>query len=187
METWIRARVDVYLRHGGKTSRRATVQRLCTILNDIRQHEQGVRLPPQVGRAHLHRYWARHSHLSERTRQDHWYAVRLLWELLDRAGLPPRPPLQSNLDFDKSKLDSDMEELQAKWTFDQGGFAKAVVAPTPMGQGYHLHLVKFGKQNESIVLERQRGGWRVFKSIDAAANTANGIGFRRIEIDLSGR
>ena len=26
-----------------------------------------------------------------------------------------------------------MEELQAKWTFDQGGFAKALIAPTPMG------------------------------------------------------
>jgi hypothetical protein len=37
------------------------------------------------------------------------------------------------------------------------------------------------------VLERQRGGWRVFKSIDAAVNTAHGIGFRRIEIDLSSR
>ena len=100
METWIRARVDVYLRHGGKTSRRATVSRLIAVLEDIRQHEQGVRLPPQVGRAHLHRYWARQRHLSERTRQDHWYAVRLLWELLDRAGQPPRPPLQSNFDFD---------------------------------------------------------------------------------------
>ena len=31
-----------------------------------------------------------------------------------------------------------MEELQAKWTFDQGGFAKALIAPTPMGAGYHL-------------------------------------------------
>lgn len=80
-----------------------------------------------------------------------------------------------------------MEELQAKWTFEQGGFAKAQIVPTPMCQGYHLHLVKFGKQSETTVLERQRGGWRVFKSIDAAANTANGIGFRRIEIDLSSR
>ena len=46
-----------------------------------------------------------------------------------------------------------MEELQAKWTFDQGGFAKALIAPTPMGAGYHLHLVKFGKQSETIVLD----------------------------------
>jgi hypothetical protein len=56
-----------------------------------------------------------------------------------------------------------------------------------MGQGYHLHLVKFGRQHESVVLERQRGGWRVFKTIDAAANTANSIGFKRIEVDLSSR
>ena len=55
-----------------------------------------------------------------------------------------------------------MEELQAKWTFDQGGLAKAVIVPTPMGQGYHLHLVKFGRNSETAVLERQRGGWRVF-------------------------
>ncbi|HGY1053540.1 TPA: plasmid replication protein RepB [Aeromonas salmonicida subsp. pectinolytica] len=80
-----------------------------------------------------------------------------------------------------------MQELQAKWTFDQGGFSKALIVPTPMGAGYHLHLVKFGRQAETEVIERQRGGWRVFSTIDAAANTANGIGFRRIEIDLSSR
>ena len=80
-----------------------------------------------------------------------------------------------------------MEELQAKWTFDQGGFSKAMIAPTPMGAGYHLHLVKFGRNAETEVLERQRGGWRVFKTTDAAANTAHNIGFRRIEIDLSSR
>ena len=78
-----------------------------------------------------------------------------------------------------------MEELKAKWIFEQGGFSKAMIVPTPMGQGYHLHLVQFGKQSETVVLERQRGGWRVFKSIDAAANSANNIGFRRIEVDLS--
>ena len=80
-----------------------------------------------------------------------------------------------------------MQELQAKWTFDQGGFSKALIVPTPMGAGYHLHLVKFGRQAETEVIERQRGGWRVFSTIDAAANTANGIGFRRIEIDLCSR
>ena len=80
-----------------------------------------------------------------------------------------------------------MEELQAKWVFDRGGFPKVLVVPTPMGAGYHLHLVKFSSQRDIVVLERQRGGWRVFKSIDAAVNTAHGIGFRRIEIDLSSR
>jgi hypothetical protein len=79
----------------------------------------------------------------------------------------------------------DMEEQKAKWVFDQGGFSKALVVPTPMGAGYHLHLVQFGKGAETSVLERQRGGWRVFKTIDAAVSTANGIGFRRIEVDLT--
>ncbi|GJA61360.1 hypothetical protein KAM353_44010 [Aeromonas caviae] len=50
-----------------------------------------------------------------------------------------------------------MEEIKAKWVFEQGGFAKAVIAPTPMGAGYHLHLVKFGRNAETEVLERQRG------------------------------
>ncbi|WP_429076723.1 plasmid replication protein RepB [Aeromonas hydrophila] len=79
-----------------------------------------------------------------------------------------------------------MQELQAKWIYDQGGFSKAMIAPTPMGQGYHLHLIKFGKGGTEII-ERQRGGWRVFKTIDAAVNTARDIGFRRVEVDLSGQ
>lgn len=80
-----------------------------------------------------------------------------------------------------------MQEKDAKMIFDTGGYSKAVIVPTPMGAGYHVHLIKFGKQAGSDVIERQRGGWRVFSTIDAAANTANGIGFKRIEIDLSSR
>ena len=41
--------------------------------------------------------------------------------------------------------------------------------------------------HDVLVLERQRGGWRVFKTIDAGVNTAHTIGFRRIEVDLSSR
>ena len=80
-----------------------------------------------------------------------------------------------------------VQERDAKTVFDLGGFSKALIVPTPMGAGYHLHLVRFGKGGETEVIERQRGGWRVFTTIDAAANTANQIGFRRIEVDLSSR
>jgi len=80
-----------------------------------------------------------------------------------------------------------MQEKDAKMVFDTGGYSKAVIVPTPMGAGYHVHLIKFGKQAGSDVIERQRGGWRVFSTIDAAANTAHSIGFKRIEIDLSSR
>lgn len=79
-----------------------------------------------------------------------------------------------------------VQEKEAKTVFDMGAFSKAMIVPTPMGSGFHLHLVRFGKAGTEVV-ERQRGGWRVFSSIDAAANTAHGIGFRRIEIDLSSR
>ena len=80
-----------------------------------------------------------------------------------------------------------MQEKEAKLVFDGGAYSKAVIVPTPMGAGYHVHLIRFGKHAESDVIERQRGGWRVFSTIDAAANTAHGIGFKRIEIDLSSR
>jgi hypothetical protein len=80
-----------------------------------------------------------------------------------------------------------MQELQAKWLFDQGGFSKAMIVPAPMGHGWHLHVVKFGKNGDTDVIERQRGGWRVFKTLDAAVNTAQAIGFRRVEVDVSSR
>lgn len=77
------------------------------------------------------------------------------------------------------------------WSWADGNFwdsgVQPLIAPTPMGAGYHLHLVKFGRNAETEVLERQRGGWRVFKTIDAGVNTAHTIGFRRIEVDLSSR
>ena len=80
-----------------------------------------------------------------------------------------------------------MQESQAKLLFDHGGLAKAVVVPAPMGHGWHLHVVKFGKNGDIEIIERQRGGWRVFKTVDAAVNTANEIGFRRVEVELSSR
>ena len=79
-----------------------------------------------------------------------------------------------------------MKELQAKWVFEQGGFSKALVACAPMGTGYHLHLVTFGRQSSTELIELQRGGTREFKTIDAAVQTAKNIGFRRVEVDISG-
>lgn len=52
--------------------------------------------------------------------------------------------------------------------------------------GRNMHLVRFGRQAETEIIERQRGGWRLFKTIDAAVQTAKNIGFRRVEIDVSG-
>ena len=51
-------------------------------INDIRQ----------LGRAHVHRYWARNSHLSPATLRDHYYSIEKVWQvLLRRSSLPPKP------------------------------------------------------------------------------------------------
>ena len=47
-----------------------------------------------------------------------------------------------------------MQEKEAKTVFDMGGFSKAMIVPTPMDSGFHLHLVRFGKAGTEVV-ERQ--------------------------------
>lgn len=91
-EKWVKMRASIYVRHGGKTSRRATIRRLIAVLNDIQRHENGVTTPAVVGKAHVRRYYDRHQHLSESTLRDHFYAIKLLWEWLDRPVPPPKPP-----------------------------------------------------------------------------------------------
>lgn len=75
-----------------------------------------------------------------------------------------------------------MLEVEAKLLFEHGALSAAMIAPVPMGKGWHLYLVK--KQGETEAINRQRGGERVFSSIEAAANTAQAIGFKSVEIRL---
>lgn len=90
-EKWVKMRADTYVRHGGKTSRRATIRRLIAILNDIQQHENGVTTPAVIGKAHIRRYYDRNQHLAETTLRDHYYAINLLWSWLGRAKPAPSP------------------------------------------------------------------------------------------------
>ena len=93
MEHWIKSNTHHYVRKGGKIHRRAVVKSMIEIANDIKRHEHGVKYPDQIGRLQIHRYYERHQHLSQRTLQDHYYAIRHLWELLERPKNPPKPPL----------------------------------------------------------------------------------------------
>lgn len=61
--------------------------------------------------------------------------------------------------------------------FGAGSVKKAKVVVAPMGNGYNLLVDKH-------VLQAQRGGDRLFKTIDAACESASKIGFRRIEVNL---
>lgn len=74
-----------------------------------------------------------------------------------------------------------MQLSEAKTFFDEGLLVRAVVVRAPMAAGYHLELYrKGGKACEPI--ERQRGGYRVYATIDAAVASAEAIGFRQIEV-----
>ena len=95
MEHWIKSNTHDYVRKGGKTHRRNVVKCMIEIANDIKRHEHGVKQPSQIGKLHIHRYYERHEHLSHRTLQDHYYAIKHLWELLDRTKLPPKPEFKS--------------------------------------------------------------------------------------------
>lgn len=87
---WVRQRADTYLRHGGKTHRRDTVQVLISMLHEIHAHEQGCP-PEQIGWRQISGYNRRHAHLSPATLRRHQAAVALLWEWLGRTGEPPKP------------------------------------------------------------------------------------------------
>ena len=61
--------------------------------------------------------------------------------------------------------------------FDAGSVKKAKVVAAPLGTGYNLLVDKH-------ILQAQRGGDRIFKTIDAACESASKIGFKNIEVCL---
>jgi hypothetical protein len=90
VEKQIRSLAHVYLRHGGKGNRRKRVSRLCLACGWIAKEFQ-INDIRQIGRKQVWAYYAAHSELSGKTFAEYGYAFRLLWELLDREGLPPFP------------------------------------------------------------------------------------------------
>ena len=61
--------------------------------------------------------------------------------------------------------------------FDGGSLKKANVIKAPMGTGYLLMIDKH-------ILHTQRTGERVFKTIDAACESASKIGFKTVTVAL---
>ncbi|GEM77535.1 hypothetical protein [Vibrio sagamiensis] len=70
-----------------------------------------------------------------------------------------------------------MQIKDLKILFDAGAVKKATVVSAPLEGGYHLLIDKH-------VLQAQRGGDRLFKTLDAACESASNIGFKRIEVCL---
>lgn len=46
--------------------------------------------PFQMGRGHVNRYFSEKSYAPS-TARDHWYAIKLLWQVMGRPGEPPKP------------------------------------------------------------------------------------------------
>ena len=75
-----------------------------------------------------------------------------------------------------------MRELQVKTLFDAGSLKSAIVSDAVFSDGYILIFV--GKNGDRYVIEKQRGGERIFRTLQGALSTAYGIGFRSIEVRL---
>lgn len=76
-----------------------------------------------------------------------------------------------------------MQELQIQTLFDAGSLKEAVITDAAFERGYILIFVQ--KNGERYVIEKQRGGERVFKTLQGAISTAYAIGFRDMQIRLS--
>lgn len=78
-----------YSRKGGKKNRRQQRSRMLKFAEFCR--ERGARKMAEVGKRHVIKYWKATRHLSHTTRLNHWYAIRQLWQITGKPGLPPRP------------------------------------------------------------------------------------------------
>lgn len=85
----LRHALRLYAAKGGKTSRRRTVERIERFIDAC-----GCR-PEQIGRRHVHEFWDSRP-WAPSTARDYWYAIRVLWRLLERLGTPPAPPVLKN-------------------------------------------------------------------------------------------
>ncbi len=86
----LRHRLRLHAAKGGKTARGRQIRRV----------EAFVRWcgcdPRQIGRGHVHRFFAAHAHAAS-TQRDYWYAIKLLWQALGRPGEPPKPVTRTEL------------------------------------------------------------------------------------------
>jgi len=80
----LRHRLRLHAAKGGKTARARQIRRVEAFV-----HWCGCD-PRQIGRGHVHRFFAAHAHAAS-TQRDYWYAIKLLWQSLGRPGEPPKP------------------------------------------------------------------------------------------------
>jgi hypothetical protein len=78
-----------YGRTGGKDNRRQQRARMLAFAEHCAA--MGAHSFGQVGKIHVISYWKVHRALSPVTAYSHWLAIRELWRLADKPGVPPKP------------------------------------------------------------------------------------------------
>ncbi|MDD1829964.1 hypothetical protein LRP52_48420 [Photobacterium sp. ZSDE20] len=90
IELWIHQRAHIHKASGGKIHRKAQVNRIIRIMNEIAKHEK-ITHPEHLGKKHIHRYFYRHQDHSDSKIRDDYYALRILWTTFQqRPGEAPK-------------------------------------------------------------------------------------------------
>lgn len=85
----VQKKVRFYAKKGGKKNRHLQSTRMLAFAQFC--EDLNVETSAQVGKRHIIRYYKTISHLSESTQLQHYYAIRTLFELLDKDSRIPKP------------------------------------------------------------------------------------------------
>jgi hypothetical protein len=77
-------------RRGGKQNRRLQKQRLSVFVTYCASN-WSLKSLGQLGKKHVENFFVSRWDLTAKTKSHYWYALRVLWELLGKAELPPKP------------------------------------------------------------------------------------------------
>jgi hypothetical protein len=77
-------------RRGGKANRKLQKQRLAVFVSYCSE-KWGLKSLGQLGRKHVENFFISRWDLSTKTKSHYYYAIRVLWVLLGKVELPPKP------------------------------------------------------------------------------------------------
>lgn len=79
-----------YVRSGSKENRRLQIGRIIKFVEFIEETEKLHGLQ-EIGKRHVIQFWKSHREFADKTANDYWLALCILWKLADKAGTPPKP------------------------------------------------------------------------------------------------
>ncbi len=77
-------------RRGGKANRKLQKQRILVFLSYC-MSAWGLKSLGQLGRKHVENFFVSRWDLAPKTKSHYFYAIRVLWILLGKSELPPKP------------------------------------------------------------------------------------------------